>query len=1031
MAFIRNTDKLVEGSSQLFFTNQRAKSAVQSDLDSLSSGISSEQSARESADSAMQLRLTVIEGSGAGSIAKAQSDAQAYADLKISQLINSAPALLDTLKELADAINDDPNFAATVASQIGVVDAKVIQEISDRQSAVSGLNIRLQALEADPVTKSYVDSAVNGEASARISAVSAEQLARQSADSALSSRISDLEADPVTKSYVDGVQSSLDSRLDILEQDETTKAYVDGQISSLDSRIDVLELDPVTKTYVDGEISSVEGQIGSEESRAMSAESALDGRLDILEQDPVTKSYVDSHASSEQSARESAINALDGRLDIIEGIGEGSVAKAEQDAKDYADSLNSAMDMRVDVLEQDPTTKSYVDGAISSEQSARQSADNALDGRLDALELDPVTKTYVDGIQSSLDGRIDILEQDPTTKSYVDGQISSEQSARQSADNALDGRLDALELDPVSKTYVDGEVSNLQGSINTEKGRIDAILSASTADKDSFAEIVSLINSVDTSNDQAFASYVLSNDAALAQEVSDRQAGDSALDLRLDSLEADPVTKSYVNSADNLLDGRLDVLEADPTTKTYVDGKVSMLQSADTTLQSNINGLFASKTTSDLAEGSRLYYTQARFDSAFAGKSSSDLAEGSKLFFTDARAKSAVVVNSSSGSQTDQAMSVSAGKAYADAQVSSEASARSAEDLTMLKLDGSRAMTGQLLVAQGASAGVFFSGASGYGMWYNSASPSVNLHHNGAAKFQTTAGGATVLGTFNATVAGTFPSLTCSGSMSMSAVSNANMTWTTDGGGNIGASGANRPNNVYVKTSVVTPAITIGSLSGVLKASAGVVAGSATTSDLSEGSNLYYTQARFDSAFALKSTTNLAEGTNLYHTVARARSAAVVNSSAGSETDQAMSVSAGKSYADSAVASEASLRSAEDLLMVKLDGSRPVTGELSMQGGMKVKHSEKSVSYSLVSSDYIIGVTAVSGGKTMTLPLASSVGVGKVFIIKDQSGLASGSDSITIACSGSNKIDGQSNYVISVPYESVMVVSNGSNWFIV
>jgi len=42
-----------------------------------------------------------------------------------------------------------------------------------------------------------------------------------------------------------------------------------------------------------------------------------------------------------------------------------------------------------------------------------------------------------------------------------------------------------------------------------------------------------------------------------------------------------------------------------------------------------------------------------------------------------------------------------------------------------------------------------------------------------------------------------------------------------------------------------------------------------TTNIVSEGSNLYYTQARFDSAFAAKSTTNLPEGSNLYYTNAR------------------------------------------------------------------------------------------------------------------------------------------------------------------
>jgi hypothetical protein len=46
----------------------------------------------------------------------------------------------------------------------------------------------------------------------------------------------------------------------------------------------------------------------------------------------------------------------------------------------------------------------------------------------------------------------------------------------------------------------------------------------------------------------------------------------------------------------------------------------------------------------------------------------------------------------------------------------------------------------------------------------------------------------------------------------------------------------------------------------------------ATTTNITEGTNLYYTQARFDTAFAAKSTTNLTEGTNLYYTTARANS---------------------------------------------------------------------------------------------------------------------------------------------------------------
>lgn len=45
---------------------------------------------------------------------------------------------------------------------------------------------------------------------------------------------------------------------------------------------------------------------------------------------------------------------------------------------------------------------------------------------------------------------------------------------------------------------------------------------------------------------------------------------------------------------------------------------------------------------------------------------------------------------------------------------------------------------------------------------------------------------------------------------------------------------------------------------------------SLSTSNISEGTNLYYTDARFDTRLATKSTTNLSEGTNLYFTNARA-----------------------------------------------------------------------------------------------------------------------------------------------------------------
>lgn len=47
------------------------------------------------------------------------TDIENMVDTKISGLVNSAPETLDTLKELSDALDNDPNFATTIANQIG------------------------------------------------------------------------------------------------------------------------------------------------------------------------------------------------------------------------------------------------------------------------------------------------------------------------------------------------------------------------------------------------------------------------------------------------------------------------------------------------------------------------------------------------------------------------------------------------------------------------------------------------------------------------------------------------------------------------------------------------------------------------------------------------------------------------------------------------------------------------------------------------------------------------------------------------
>ena len=50
--------------------------------------------------------------------------------------------------------------------------------------------------------------------------------------------------------------------------------------------------------------------------------------------------------------------------------------------------------------------------------------------------------------------------------------------------------------------------------------------------------------------------------------------------------------------------------------------------------------------------------------------------------------------------------------------------------------------------------------------------------------------------------------------------------------------------------------------------------------------------------------------------------------------------------------------------------------------------------------------------------------------MKDESGAASSAQTVALMASGSQTIDGQSSLSIEAPHGSVLVYSDGSNWFV-
>ena len=144
------------------------------------------------------------------------------------------------------------------------------------------------------------------------------------------------------------------------------------------------------------------------------------------------------------------------------------------------------------------------------------------------------------------------------------------------------------ELNPICDIYATRITGSLSGTVNginivDVKSDVDAILSGSQADKDSFAEIVTLINSVDTTNDEAFAGFVTSSNAA--QDVQDGrltalESGSASITSNLSAHEdrtdnPHSVTKTQVGlgNVDNTSDSNKPVSTAQ---QTALDGKLNI-----------------------------------------------------------------------------------------------------------------------------------------------------------------------------------------------------------------------------------------------------------------------------------------------------------------------------------------------------------------------------------------------------------------------------------------------------------------------
>jgi hypothetical protein len=122
-------------------------------------------------------------------------------------------------------------------------------------------------------------------------------------------------------------------------------------------------------------------------------------------------------------------------------------------------------------------------------------------------------------------------------------------------------------------------------------------------------------------------------------------------------------------------------------------------------------------------------------------------------------------------------------------------------------------------------------------------------------------------------------------------------------------------------------------------------------------------------------------------------------------------------------------------------GATGVTGATGLTGATGACNCNRITvdsDYKIKSSDYYIGVNS-DGPTTITLPSIAEHddddddehNTCAEYIVKAEMGPPLGNRKITVVAQGSATIDGASGYVITIPYESVTVIANGGNWWII
>lgn len=187
------------------------------------------------------------------------------------------------------------------------------------------------------------------------------------------------------------------------------------------------------------------------------------------------------------------VTAAEGKLDTINGDGAGSIAKALQDAKDYADGQDTKL--HTTITGEINTAKAALQGDIDK-KAAKADMTTALAAKADAADL----TTEVNRAKKAEKGLADRLD-------VIEGEDTVEGSIKKALKDAKD--------DAAGKYATKGSLSTVSEKVTAAEGNIDALKTAvGTDEKGNLKSVASQISAVNTSAEQ-LAGRVTANETAI------------------------------------------------------------------------------------------------------------------------------------------------------------------------------------------------------------------------------------------------------------------------------------------------------------------------------------------------------------------------------------------------------------------------------------------------------------------------------------------------------------------------------------